>query len=73
MILGWGLFHLIEGVIDHHILHIHHVVESLGVSMWDYLFLGSGVLLIIIGWAMIGSGRRDQARPRGAMPITTLA
>ena len=25
MILGWGLFNLVEGVIDHHLLNIHHV------------------------------------------------
>jgi len=25
MILGWGLFNLVEGVIDHHFLNIHHV------------------------------------------------
>src|SRR5690349_21250463 len=26
--LGWGLFNLVEGVIDHHLLHIHHVTEG---------------------------------------------
>ena len=25
MILGWGLFNLVEGLIDHHLLNIHHV------------------------------------------------
>src|SRR3978361_1247129 len=44
IVLGWGLFNLVEGVIDHHILGIHHVVESMGLSMYDYAFLGSGVL-----------------------------
>jgi uncharacterized membrane protein len=66
MILGWGLFNLVEGVIDHHILHIHHVVEALGVSIWDYAFLGSGVLFIAIGWAMIASAKREATPlPRG--------
>jgi len=27
-IIGWGLFNLVEGVVDHHILTIHHVRES---------------------------------------------
>src|SRR5688500_5544514 len=27
MFLGCGLFNLVEGIIDHHILHIHHVTE----------------------------------------------
>lgn len=51
--LGWGLFNLIEGAIDHHVLHLHHVVERLGVSAYDYAFLGSGVLLIAGGWLAI--------------------
>ena len=24
-LVGWGLFNLVEGVVDHHILQIHHV------------------------------------------------
>src|SRR5688500_15494058 len=25
MMLGWGVFNLVEGVVDHHLLQIHHV------------------------------------------------
>jgi len=60
MIMGWGLFNLVEGLIDHHMLGIHHVVESMGMSVYDYAFLGSGVLFTLIGWGMIRSGKRDQ-------------
>ncbi|MBY0230033.1 MAG: DUF2243 domain-containing protein, partial [Gemmataceae bacterium] len=42
MLLGWGLFNLVEGVLDHHLLHLHHVAESEGPSMWDAAFLASG-------------------------------
>jgi uncharacterized membrane protein len=67
MIFGWGLFNLVEGVIDHHVLHLHHVVERLGVSIWDWAFLGSGVLLIAVGWTLIARARRtrDDARAPG--------
>ena len=67
MIFGWGLFNLVEGVIDHHVLHLHHVVERLGVSVWDWAFLGSGVLLIAAGWTLITRARRsrDDARAPG--------
>jgi uncharacterized membrane protein len=61
MILGWGLFNLVEGLIDHHVLHVHHVVERLGVSAWDYAFLGSGVVMLILGWGIISSSR-DRGR-----------
>lgn len=47
--LGWGLFNLVEGVINHHILHLHHVTESTGHLLWDLIFLGSGVVLMLLG------------------------
>jgi len=59
MVMGWGLFNLVEGIIDHHILGIHHVVESMGLSKYDYAFLGSGVLFILLGMSMIRSGAKD--------------
>jgi uncharacterized membrane protein len=65
MIAGWGLFNLVEGLIDHHILHVHHVVERLGVSVWDWAFLGSGVAFLVVGWLMIRSVR-DSAAVRRA-------
>jgi uncharacterized membrane protein len=53
MLFGWGLFNLVEGVIDHHVLHLHHIVERLGQSIYDWAFLASGVLLMAIGAALI--------------------
>jgi uncharacterized membrane protein len=61
MLAGWGWFNLVEGLIDHHILHLHHVIESLSVSMWDWLFLASGAILILIGHGM---GRKAYAHKR---------
>lgn len=54
MVLGWGLFNLVEGIIDHHILHIHHVTETDNHLLWDLAFLASGVVMIVGGWIMIG-------------------
>jgi uncharacterized membrane protein len=54
LILGWGLFNLVEGIIDHHILHIHHVTETANHLMWDLAFLGSGVVMIVVGSTLIG-------------------
>jgi uncharacterized membrane protein len=62
MVFGWGLFNFVEGVIDHHILQVHHVVERLGLSTFDYAFLGSGILLMLLGWTVIRSGRRETTR-----------
>jgi uncharacterized membrane protein len=72
MIAGWGLFNLVEGVIDHHIVGIHHVIETLGLSVYDYAFLASGVLLVVIGWRLIRAGSRDQVpRIPGGSPAST--
>lgn len=70
--LGWGLFNLVEGVIDHHVLHLHHVVERLGVSVWDWLFLASGALLVALGSTLIRvDARREHEqvqRPQALRP-----
>ena len=70
MLAGWGLFNFVEGLIDHHLLGLHHVVERLGVSVFDYAFLSSGVVLIVAGFAMIKSASAESA-PRGARPVAT--
>ncbi|HEX8355314.1 MAG TPA: DUF2243 domain-containing protein [Pyrinomonadaceae bacterium] len=69
LIVGWGLFNLIEGVIDHQLLGIHHVYEYTANKLpWDLGFLlVGGVGLLLIGWALIRSGRDDStARGGGA-------
>ena len=63
MLAGWGWFNLVEGIVDHHILKLHHVLEALGPSLWDWLFLASGVILIVVGHA---TGRRAE---RGASRV----
>lgn len=60
---GWGLFNFCEGIIDHHILNVHHVVEKHGVSFFDYAFLASGVLFFLFGQTLIRAGARN-ATPR---------
>jgi uncharacterized membrane protein len=58
LLAGWGVFNLVEGVIDHQILGIHHVRDDLGAPVgWDLAFLAFGVLLIVGGLAL--------ATPRG--------
>ena len=57
LFLGWGLFNLIEGTIDHYILNLHHVYEAQGQSVYDLLFLLSGVVFIIGGFMAIRSQR----------------
>lgn len=56
MAVGWGLFNLIEGLIDHEILNIHHVRYGPHMFVWDMAFLASGAVLIAFGWFVQRSG-----------------
>jgi uncharacterized membrane protein len=56
MVLGWGILNLIEGVVDHEILRIHHVYQNGNHLVWDLAFLAFGVLEIACGTAMIRWG-----------------
>jgi len=60
MLVGWGLFNLVEGIVDHHILTIHHVREGAGINeaAWDFGFLAFGAMLVIGGWLLARSDKR---------------
>jgi uncharacterized membrane protein len=62
--LGWGLFNVVEGVIDHQLLGIHHVHQGANQLAWDLGFLAFGALLIVLGLTLVRAGRED-TRPRG--------
>jgi uncharacterized membrane protein len=59
MILGWGAFNLVEGVIDHHVLSLHHVRDlPMHVPMYDWLFLLIGGLgFLAVGAALVAPRR----------------
>jgi uncharacterized membrane protein len=59
ILLGWGSFNLAEGVLDHHILGIHHVKLGPNQLAWDLAFLASGVVLVIIGPLIMKSAQRS--------------
>jgi uncharacterized membrane protein len=56
MLVGWGLFNLVEGLTDHEILGIHHVRPGDHQLAWDIGFLVFGAVLVLIGWSMQRSG-----------------
>lgn len=60
MLAGWGLFNFVEGLIDHQILGIHHVLPGHPQQfLWDMLFLATGPLFGLAGWWMIRAGKRE--------------
>jgi uncharacterized membrane protein len=67
ILMGFGIFNLVEGVIDHHLLSLHHVNETVPREQWIYWDIGFliwGAAMLIGGWLMVRSGRQ---RTRAAM------
>lgn len=65
-LIGFGLFNLGEGIINHQILGIHHVNETVPREQWiywDVAFLLWGALMLSGGWLLFRSARRRQGRP----------
>lgn len=67
MLAGWGAFNLVEGLIDHQILGVHHVRDDLGGPIgWDLGFLAFGALLL--GGGLLLAGRPQDALRVSASP-----
>ncbi len=62
LVLGWGLFNLIEGIVDHQILAVHYVRQVPNYTVYNLTFLViGGMLFILIGWMLMKAGRRVDA------------
>jgi uncharacterized membrane protein len=64
MLMGFGIFNLVEGIIDHHLLGIHHVNETVPPDQWifwDIGFLIWGLLMLAGGWLLWRAGKRETA------------
>ncbi|HYN95240.1 MAG TPA: DUF2243 domain-containing protein [Pilimelia sp.] len=65
VLAGWGAFNLIEGVVDHHLLELHHVRPGPHQAAYDIGFLLLGAALLAGGWALHrGAGRAPVRHPR---------
>jgi len=54
MLAGAGLFNLVEGLVNHQLLDIHHLRTDVADPLpWDMAFLASGVLLMAVGWWLV--------------------
>ncbi len=62
LLIGFGLFNLVEGIVDHEILGIHHVNETVPREQWIYWdigFLVWGAAMLVWGWFLLRSGQRE--------------
>ncbi len=67
VLAGWGIFNVVEGLVDHQLLGVHHVRDDLGAPLsWDLGFLASGVLLVLGGGLLHRRGARALERRAAA-------
>ena len=62
LLLGFGIFNTVEGIVDHHILGIHHVNETAPRDkwhLWDIGFTLWGIAMIVGGWLIMRAGQRE--------------
>jgi uncharacterized membrane protein len=62
ILMGFGVFNLVEGVVDHQILGIHHVNETVPREQWIYWDLGFlvwGAAMLAGGWVLVRGGKRE--------------
>ena len=70
VLTGWGIFNLVEGIVDHHLLGLHHVRDDIGSPLaWDLGFLVFGALLVVSGWLLHKRGLATMERRSSAMRV----
>jgi uncharacterized membrane protein len=72
-LIGWGAFNVVEGLVDHQMLGIHHVNETAPLDQWiwwDIGFLAWGVVMLVVGSALLRRGRQEVVEALGAPPDT---
>jgi uncharacterized membrane protein len=64
LLVGWGLFNFVEGLVDHEFLGVHHVNELMPREQWVYWdmgFLAWGIAMLVAGWLLLRAGQADEA------------
>lgn len=70
-LVGWGAFNLAEGIVDHHVLRIHHVWPAGpgGALVWDVAFLLWGAAMLVAGGLLIRGDPEVAADPEGERSV----
>lgn len=72
---GWGAFNLVDAVVFHYVLAIHHLRDDVDDgAIWDLGYLAVGFALLLGGLALARAGERefhrelDERRTRASVP-----
>lgn len=61
-LIGFGAFNVVEGLVDHHLLGLHHVNEAVSRDQWIYWDLGFitwGAAMLVGGWILLRAGQKE--------------
>ena len=58
LLVGWGLFNVLDEIVFHALLDLHHVREGANELAYDMAFTAFGVVLLVGGFVLV------RARPR---------
>lgn len=64
LLLGAGTFNVVEGLIDHQLIGLHHVHPGAGESAWDAGFILVGAGLAAVGATLLLRAVRHLAMPQ---------
>jgi uncharacterized membrane protein len=56
LIFGWGLFNVLDEVVFHALLDLHHIREGDNEVAYDIGFSALGIVQLVIGWLLARSG-----------------
>jgi len=73
MLVGFGLFNLVEGIIDHHLLGLHHVNETAPREQWIYWdvgFLVGGAAMLLGGLYLLKRGQDETKASAYLRPLS---
>ena len=65
VLAGWGLFNLVEGIVDHHLLGVHDVRDDVAdPRWWNIGFLAFGAALVVAGVLLSRGEATKRSRPQ---------
>lgn len=59
LLVGWAIFNILDSVVNHHLLGLHHVNPGPNQLLWEVVFTVFSLLLIVIGVLLVRRGTRS--------------
>lgn len=64
ILMGFGLFNVVGDIVNHHVLKLHHVNETVPSELWIYWdagFLVWGVVMLLLSWGLLRAGKQQSS------------